>query len=55
MDYKNGGKGGAKAQVKKIIESPATDPTKKLPLRKVGSVADFMSDSELKPHKVKSA
>lgn len=48
-------KGGAKSAITKIIESPATDPTKKIPLRKVESVISFNSDSELKPHKVSNS
>lgn len=52
---KMGGEKGAKSAIGKIIESPATDPTKKMSLRKQGSVMDFNADSELKPHKVSNS
>ena len=48
-------KGGAKSKIAKIIEDHDTDPTKQIPLRKIGSVIDFNSDSELKPHKVSNS
>ena len=47
--------GSAKSEIRKIIESPKTDPTTKIPLRRVGGVGDFNSDSELKPHNVSNS
>ena len=43
--------GKAKGKVGKIIESPHTDPTGKMKLKKPGNAMDWMSDRELKPNK----
>ena len=48
---KNNKGSSAKSQIAKIIESPHTDNTSKLPLKKVANAMDFMSDKELKPNK----
>ena len=48
---KHGATGSAKSKIGKIIESPKTDNTSKLPLKHAKTLMDFMSDANLKPEK----
>lgn len=47
---KHGATGSAKSKIGKIIESPKTDNTSKLPLKHAKNAMDFMSDANLKPN-----
>ena len=48
---KHGATGSAKSKIGKIIESPKTDNTSKLPLKHAKNMMDFNSDANLKPEK----
>ena len=48
---KHGATGSANSKIGKIIESPKTDNTSKLPLKHAKNMMDFNSDANLKPEK----